>query len=46
MKQDWIAPTAIFILVALVMSFVWFIAEAPYEQSKQGQRVSRRTCLL
>jgi hypothetical protein len=27
MKQDWIAPTAIFTLVALVMSFVWFIVE-------------------
>jgi hypothetical protein len=27
MKHDWIAPTAIFILVALVMSFVWFIVE-------------------
>jgi|LakMenE18May11ns_1017448.scaffolds.fasta_scaffold9085534_2 hypothetical protein len=27
MKQDWIAPTAIFILVGIVMCFVWLIAE-------------------
>jgi hypothetical protein len=27
MKHDWIAPTAIFILVAFMMCWVWLIAE-------------------
>lgn len=27
MKHDWIAPAAVFVLVAIVMSWVWLIAE-------------------
>lgn len=27
MKHDWFAPVAVFVLVAIVMSWVWLIAE-------------------
>lgn len=27
MKADWFAPVAVFILVAVVMTWVWLIAE-------------------
>lgn len=27
MKTDWLAPIAVFVLVAIVMTWVWLIAE-------------------